>query len=72
MDPQNHSQDLRDRSRTSRSTSGTSRSTSRTTVKAILKGFRGQNGRKTKKIKIRKFVLYIPFGHADHVLKTEV
>ncbi len=40
MVPQNHLQNLQDRSRTSRSISRTSRSTSRTTFKTVLAGFK--------------------------------
>ena len=39
MDPQNHLQDLLDRSRTSRSTSGMSSGSSRTTFEIILIDF---------------------------------
>ena len=41
MVPQNHLQDLQDRSRTSRSISRTSRSSSRTIFRRILTGFSG-------------------------------
>ena len=70
MDVQNHLQGLQDRSRTSRSTSGTYRSTSRTTFEVILRGFKGQNGRKTEKQKITKCRLSTPFGACRLCIKN--